>query len=32
MNPFVLAMPDNHYRRLGETIGRAWQSGREFRP
>jgi flavin reductase (DIM6/NTAB) family NADH-FMN oxidoreductase RutF len=32
MDPFVLSMPDNHYWRLGEPIGRAWQSGREFKP
>jgi flavin reductase (DIM6/NTAB) family NADH-FMN oxidoreductase RutF len=32
MNPFVLSMPDNHYWCLGEPIGRAWQSGREFKP
>jgi hypothetical protein len=32
MGPFVLSMPDNHYRRLVETISRAWQFGREFRP
>ncbi len=32
INPFVLSMPDNHYWSLGETIGRAWQSGTEFKP
>jgi flavin reductase (DIM6/NTAB) family NADH-FMN oxidoreductase RutF len=32
MDPFVLSMPDNHYWRLGEPIGRAWQSGREYQP
>jgi len=32
MNPFVLSMPDNHYWCLDEPIGRAWQSGREFKP
>lgn len=28
--PFVLSMPDNHYWGLGEAVGRAWQTGREF--
>lgn len=32
MQPFVLSMPDNHYWRLGEPIGRAWQSGRGYKP
>jgi flavin reductase (DIM6/NTAB) family NADH-FMN oxidoreductase RutF len=31
LKPFVLSMPDNHYWSLGESIGRAWQSGKEFK-
>lgn len=31
LSPFVLSMPDNHYWSLGEAVGRAWQSGRDFR-
>jgi flavin reductase (DIM6/NTAB) family NADH-FMN oxidoreductase RutF len=32
ISPFVLSMPDNHYWNLGEAVGRAWQSGRDFKP
>ncbi len=24
----VLTMPDNHYRKLGEVVGKAWQAGK----
>ena len=27
-NPFVLSMPDNRYRRLGDAFGNAWQAGK----
>ena len=32
MRPFTLTMPDNRYWRVGETLGRAWASGRTYEP
>lgn len=31
IDPFMLSMPDNHYWSLGEIVGDAWGSGRNFR-
>ena len=27
-NSFILTMPDNHYRVLGESVGKAWSAGK----
>jgi flavin reductase (DIM6/NTAB) family NADH-FMN oxidoreductase RutF len=27
INPFTLTMPDNHYWRVGDAVGRAWRAG-----
>ena len=31
MEAFTLTAPDNNYRELGEVIGKAWSSGREYK-
>ena len=31
INPFTLTMPDNRYWSIGESIGRAWAIGKEFK-
>jgi flavin reductase (DIM6/NTAB) family NADH-FMN oxidoreductase RutF len=31
IDPIILTMPDNHYWRLGECIGKAWSIGGEIR-
>jgi flavin reductase (DIM6/NTAB) family NADH-FMN oxidoreductase RutF len=28
LDPLVLTMPDNHYRKLGDVVGKAWQAGK----
>jgi flavin reductase (DIM6/NTAB) family NADH-FMN oxidoreductase RutF len=32
IEPFVLTMPDNNYWAIGQKVGKAWSSGREFKP
>jgi flavin reductase (DIM6/NTAB) family NADH-FMN oxidoreductase RutF len=31
IGPFLLTMPDNNFWTIGETIGKAWGAGKEFR-
>jgi flavin reductase (DIM6/NTAB) family NADH-FMN oxidoreductase RutF len=31
IRPFVLTMPDNNYWAIGQQVGKAWSSGREFK-
>jgi flavin reductase (DIM6/NTAB) family NADH-FMN oxidoreductase RutF len=31
LDPLVLTMPDNHYRKLGEVAGKAWQAGKALK-
>ena len=31
INPFTLTMPDNHYWRVGEMVGRAWSAGKKLK-
>jgi flavin reductase (DIM6/NTAB) family NADH-FMN oxidoreductase RutF len=31
INPFTLTMPDNHYWRVGEMAGRAWNAGKKLK-
>ena len=31
INPFTLTMPDNRYWSMGESIGKAWGIGKEFK-
>ncbi len=31
IRPFLLTMPDNNYRAVGENIGKAWSAGKKFR-
>jgi len=30
-NCFLLTMPDNHYRVLGESVGKAWSAGKALK-
>lgn len=30
INPFLLTMPDNHYWKIGENIGKAWNVGKKY--
>ena len=31
VNPFVLSMPDNHFWRLGDCVGRAWHEEKSLK-
>lgn len=31
INPFLLTMPDNNFWSIGESIGKAWNSGKKIR-
>ena len=31
IKPFVLTMPDNRFWAIGESLGKAWHEGKEFR-
>jgi flavin reductase (DIM6/NTAB) family NADH-FMN oxidoreductase RutF len=31
MNPFLLTMPDNNFWSIGESVGKAWNSGKKTR-
>jgi flavin reductase (DIM6/NTAB) family NADH-FMN oxidoreductase RutF len=32
VNPFVLSMPDNRYWSVGEYLGKAWGTGKDYQP
>jgi len=31
MNPFLLTMPDNNFWAIGESIGKAWDAGKNYK-